>query len=341
MNLLSTLEPLTDTLLATLGPRAPSDPTRDLLAKRRAALRLAIEGRVLPRAKQLEPRVLARDPSAVSEYDALAAEAVAELRGWARDPRDPLGKFLAALDAWLYRNRPELMDDPSLDVRSRERALELLDRFNVRTGSYDSFTRLVEAAIGEGAVGGPLVVHDLATGHGGFARHLASALGGRAVVQASDQEAEYFERSAARDRAGAARVAFSVRDALDLGELTAGGVDVFTCTNTLHHFTPGQVARMFGEAARAARRAVVFVDGERRLLTYLALSIVGRTYGASPVFHHDSVASARRMFDREEIALLAALAPGVPDSMRVAIELAKPAHVALIAQNRQTAPGAA
>ena len=39
--------------------------------------------------------------------------------------------------------------------------------------------------------------------------------------------------------------------------------DVIVCTQSLHHFGPGMVARMLGEAARSARAAVVFIDGER------------------------------------------------------------------------------
>ena len=100
-----------------------------------------------------------------------------------------------------------------------------------------------------------------------------------------------------------------MQDALDLKNLAPGSYDVLTCMQSLHHFSPGQVAVMFSEAARVAARGVIFLDGTRSALAAVGLGGLGLFRYRDPDFVHDALVSFRRFFVAEELELLAQLGP--------------------------------
>jgi ubiquinone/menaquinone biosynthesis C-methylase UbiE len=154
---------------------------------------------------------------------------------------------------------------------------------------------------------------------------VAEHFGDRVEVTASDIRDEYLELGRRRMRGRAERVRFALQDATDLRNL--GDVDILLCTQSLHHFPPGMVARMVGEAARAARAGAVFVDGERSIESLLLAVPVLFAYGRTWPVVHDAVVSLRRMLSAEEMRLVAALAPGVPAHVRVEVERLPPGYV--------------
>ena len=153
--------------------------------------------------------------------------------------RDYSTGWLAAADNRLYRDGSEIVDDPDCPPAARLHIVEVLDRLNLHLGNYDRWTELVCRLAGDA---GRLQVHDLAAGHGGFAIAMQQRLGLRASVTASDVDPAYLEIG--RERAGllGIPVRFVRQDACDLTNLADEPVDVFTCTQSLHHFTPGQIA---------------------------------------------------------------------------------------------------
>lgn len=161
----------------------------------------------------------------------------------------------------------------------------------------------------------PVRVHELAAGHGSFAIHLAKRYGARVEVTASDIKAEYLALGRRRAAEQGAPVHFAHQDATDLS--TLGEVDILLCTQSLHHFPPGMVARMLGEAARAACTGALFIDGERSLLGLLLASPLLWAYGRTWPVLHDTTVSLRRMYLAEELLLFARLAPGLPDDVEV------------------------
>src|SRR5262249_448075 len=116
------------------------------------------------------------------------------------------------------------------------------------------------------------------------------------------------------------------QDALRLEGLARRGIDVITCTQSLHHFAPGEVARMIGRASRVARVGICFVDGERSWLVYALLSIAAALYGRNYAFAPGPSVSTGRMYYEEELALLATLAPGMPRRSHVETGAVPPAH---------------
>ena len=304
------------------------DPVRwSLAAHRRDAMRRTAAQIVL-RAQALGAGVVARNPEAITAYDALIAEAVDQMR--ALRPTDP-GKLTAvydALDRRLYRNDPELLDDPAFPAAARSKGLDGLHRLNELLGSYEAFLQalmpLIELAEKNGH--SPVRIHDLAAGHAGFAVFLAQKLGSRVVMEASDIKDEYLDLGRARAREAGVSLGFFCEDALAIDGPRQRGVDILICTQSVHHFPPGMVARMIGEAARAATTGVLIADAERSWLFYGLVAVVTVIHGRSWVLTHDGMASLRRMFYEEELGLLATLAPSLPPGAHVETGTFLPAH---------------
>jgi SAM-dependent methyltransferase len=304
------------------------DPVRWRLAPHRREAMHQVLAAYQTRAAELGPDVAAGRTNAIERYDALVAQALDEMRAM-RPPKTgglDTTALLDAIDRPLLRNVPEVMDDPSFPQDVRAEALDVLDRLNEAAGSYQAFLGLLMPLVeaGERAGRRPVRVHDVAAGHGGFAIYLGRLLGERVALEASDVAAEYLALGEARAAALGIPVGFRVVDALAPKALR--GADVVTCTQSLHHFTPGMVARLIGEAAREARVGALLVDGERSWLTWGVLTPVAALYGRTYAFVHDAAVSVRRMFYEEELGLLAGLAPMVPGTARVETGTASPAH---------------
>jgi hypothetical protein len=303
------------------------DPVRWALCEHRREAMRRTAAEFAPRVAELEGAVVARDPSAIARYDALLEEATARMRALRPDARGVKALY-AAIDQRLYKNKDEILDDPSFPEDQRARSLDGLHRLNEQFGSYEAFVAalspLFDAA--QALRSGPIRIHDLAAGHGGFAVLLKQRFGARALVEASDLKAEYLELGRTRAAALGVEVGFFVEDALAIEGARARGADIITCTQSIHHFTPGMAARMLGEAVRAAKVGVCFIDGERSFLFSWLVATAALLYTRSYVCAHDGLVSLRRMFYEEELALLATLAPGIPSSARIETGAMPPAH---------------
>jgi 2-polyprenyl-3-methyl-5-hydroxy-6-metoxy-1,4-benzoquinol methylase len=304
------------------------DPIRwALAAHRRDAMRRTAADFVL-RAQAAAGDVVARNPEAIHRYDALLAEAVDHMRSLRPTDSDTLTAFYDALDRRLYRNDPELLDDPAFPAAARAKGLDGLHRLNELLGSYEAFLRalmpLVELAEQRGRR--PVRIHDLAAGHAGFAIFLKQRLGERVEMEASDIKDEYLDLGRARARELGVDVAFFCEDALAIDGPRRRRVDILICTQSVHHFPPGMVARMIGEASRAATTGVLIADAERSWLFYGLLAVVAAVYGRSWVLTHDGMVSLRRMFYEEELGLLATLAPSLPPAARIETGAFLPGH---------------
>lgn len=311
-------------------------------AMRRAAAELE------PRAAELSEGVVARDPEVIRRYDELIDEAVARMRAARPEETGGYGALsdraiLGLIDRRFYKNDPERLDDPNYPEAERSEALDQLDRFNRAIGAYDVFIGIIMPLIEEAerriaAEGArrPVRLHDLASGHAGFAIMLKEALGDRVEVEASDIKPEYLELGRARAEALGVRIDLFTEDALAMDGPKARGVDILLCTQALHHFPLGMVARMVGEASRAARVGACFIDGERSVTALTRFLVAAPIYTRHWTLVHDGIVSLRRMFRQEELSLLAALAPGLPEGVSVETGRSMPAHCYL----RVTVPAA-
>jgi SAM-dependent methyltransferase len=310
------IEPGTvDRMLRGLARRigaAPAPVATALKPARARALQATLE-QYRPRAEPLAARLARGDAGARRALAGLADQAFADLRARVVAEARADGLVAGALAAGDARfgdcTDGEYLDDPALDADVRRRLMADLDALNDLIESYDRF---LDQLVPFAAAGRPTRVLDLAAGHGGFAIAATAAARARGLdlrFTATDLQPEYLEMGRAEaERAGVA-VDFAVQDALDLSSVPAGAHDVITCTQSLHHFPPGLIAVMFEQAARAAGRAVVFIDGCRSLMNGVTLYAVGRVRYRNPAFAHDAWVSSRRFFVPEELELLARLGP--------------------------------
>jgi SAM-dependent methyltransferase len=114
-----------------------------------------------------------------------------------------------------------------------------------------------------------------------------------------------------RRRAAAAGLAVEFREvnAFAMHNVGEGEFDLVFLAQTMHHFTPGQLARMVEQATRRAER-FVGIDVRRSLHVW---GIVPGMAALSPHwgFLHDGIVSIRKMYSEPELALIARLgAPG-------------------------------
>lgn len=309
--LMSALVQITDKLGAVAGNLPLLDPLATALAPHRSRAVRQLATLTAERARRLERPLLAGDKAAIEDFDELAANAVeAFRRTYAHGAR----KLVSAFDRRLFKNSPELLDDPNFPMGERVAMLQALDQLNSALGSYARWATLIDPLIqrAESTGSKPVRIIDIASGHAGFALWLKERWSSRVAITATDIAPEYLGIGRAEAARRGLHLEFRVVDATALGAATDLDADIVMCTQSLHHFSPGMIARMLGEAARAAKIGVCFIDIDRAVLPLVAIPplMAARTLSYPAV--HDTWVSLRRMLSVEELELLGAIAPGIP-----------------------------
>ena len=282
-----------------------------------------IAARVHASLRHLEEGIAAQDDTAIHDFDALVADAVARLR--AARPTD-WRRLLWYLDTAMYRDGEEMMDNPSLGFALRTHILNVLDRFNHHVGNYRIWADAAAPCIEATARTRRVRILEIAAGHGGFSIYLKTRFGSRVQVTASDIAEEYLAIGREQIQTTEVDVAFAVHDATHLSRVDSGDADLVVCTQSLHHFEPGMISRMLASAARVARVAVLFVDGERDPGPLLIMPVLMALYGRSWPVVHDTLVSVRRMYVAEELALIAHATPGLPPGTVIEYGRLPPGH---------------
>jgi SAM-dependent methyltransferase len=153
-------------------------------------------------------------------------------------------------------------------------------------------------------------VLELASGAGGFAfalDALARRNGVGVEVTASDIVPLYVTRGQERAARRKVPVTFRHLDALDMDSVPDAAYDVIFIAQSVHHFSPGKLARMIAESRRVATTAFVSVDGYRSLGM---VAFVGGTAVLSlwPAMVHDAVISVRKFYGEAELEAIARMA---------------------------------
>lgn len=241
----------------------------------------------------------------------------------------PLHDLYTLWDATLATEDPELLDLPETPPAVRDRLLEQLHTWNRVTGLHprmmlDLGPRLRRLA---NALGRPVRVLEIGAGSGDTCFYLERWAASRNLdieITGSDLFPTVTDAAAARARDLGSKVHFQPLDALDMGEVADGTWDAVICVQTIHHFTPGKVARLLVEGARVAPRLVYILDVARQPLNTTATDhLFPLIFDEALV--HDAAISVRRAFSRSDLTLLAGLALGPGAQVR----WVPPIHTAL------------
>lgn len=221
-------------------------------------------------------------------------------------------RLAVTLDRWLRSDAPEFLDREDVPADAKVAIVSRLDRLNRRLQAYRRFLAVLRPGIEavHRREGRPVRLLELASGAGDFALELARLAQAQRLpvtVHGSDYEPGQVREGRRKARAAGLDVAFEVINAFDMDNVAAGDFDIIFLAQTMHHFTPGQLARMVEQASRKATHAFVGIDVQRSLHVW---GIVPAMAALNPdyAFLHDGIISIRKMYSEPELALIAQLA---------------------------------
>lgn len=218
------------------------------------------------------------------------------------------------LDRAMRTDEPEIMDDGELPESEKLELVEALDRQNDTMGLYSLYASLLFPLVRDiaGRKRRTPRVLELASGSGGLALALASEAQRQGValsVTGSDIVPRYMEESNRRAAEKKLPVTFRTLNAFTMEAPDDEPYDIVLISQSLHHFTPGQLAVIIAKAKEREASAFVGIDGYRDLLLGLGMPLVAglQLIGA---FAQDSLTSARKFYSEPELHLIAECAAG-------------------------------
>jgi 2-polyprenyl-3-methyl-5-hydroxy-6-metoxy-1,4-benzoquinol methylase len=225
------------------------------------------------------------------------------------------GFFLPEMiDRLIRTNDTEYMDNTATASRDRLESVQALDRMNRMTLSYDHQSDLLLPVIrGLARPGKPVCILELAAGSGGLAFALAERAAKEGIelrITASDIVPEMVSEGNRQASERHLPVRFRRLNAFDLNEfegLEPGSMDMVVISQSLHHFSPGQLALMIAESSRHGASFFVGIDGYRSLLLTGGVPLVAALQG-NPIFMLDGLTSARKFYSTLELDIIAGIA---------------------------------
>ena len=268
--------------------------------------------------RALNRRVLARlEPPDFGDLDARVDRQVALLRAGRRQAaKRLLPRLLEGFDRALRTDAVERVDCADVSEERKLCIVGALDRLNRLLRSYERWLDALAPLIRRvNAVGRPARVLELACGYGEFTlicAELATKKGLRVVITGSDVVPAYLQHAENQAKVREAAAEFRLVNALDMTELADDSFDVAFIGQSLHHFTPGQIAVMVADCQRVCTTGFVAVDGRRSLLLLASAPLYGALRVRSLDFVHDALLSARKFYSEPELELIARMA--APDA---------------------------
>jgi 2-polyprenyl-3-methyl-5-hydroxy-6-metoxy-1,4-benzoquinol methylase len=226
------------------------------------------------------------------------------------------GTFLGMelIDRALRTGEKELMDGDQLSIKEKLALIGALDRQNTLMQIYPMHMDIILPLVLEvlERSGKEVRLLELAGGTGGLALALAAEVRKRGLpvhITGSDIVPAYIEEATKIAAEKKLPVEFILLDALDPRGFGNEMFDIVVTSQSLHHFTPGQLAVMIARSAHHATTAFVGLDGYRSLLLLAGLPFVAGLQ-AIPSFALDGLTSARKFYSEMELEIIAEIAAG-------------------------------
>jgi SAM-dependent methyltransferase len=226
------------------------------------------------------------------------------------------GVFLLSelLDHAVRTRQIEHMDDSRMPEGEKLEMVKALDRQNVMMQLYPRYIELLVPMIIDIAEKEKrdTKVLELASGSGG----LALALGEEAqtknlpvTIIGSDIVPAYVEAGNTLATEKGVPVSFRLLNALDLRMLGQETFDLIVISQSLHHFTPGQLAVMIAQSTEHTTKGFIGIDGYRSVLLTCGVPLIASLQG-SISFTLDGFTSARKFYTEIELDMIAEIATG-------------------------------
>lgn len=203
------------------------------------------------------------------------------------------------------RRGVEILDDPSVDPKIRERSLSDVVRSNRWLGGRRA--ALIESRAALADLDAPTTLLDVGAGLADISSRIAqdSRKAGLSLTTIAVDEALSLLR------ASKARVTYAVcADAMAL-PFADRSVDIVLCSQILHHFEEARAQYFLKELNRVARRAVIISDLRRSWLAAAGFWLVSFPLRFHAVTRHDGVVSVLRGFTAKELSAMIGAATGV------------------------------
>ncbi len=228
------------------------------------------------------------------------------------------GFFLPELlDRLMRTSESEHMDDRKLSEIEKLELVKALDRQNQMLRLYPRYVDMLLSLLDGVAKGGKeeVKVLELASGSGGLALALAEEAQRKNLplfVTGSDIIPIFIEEGNRQAAEKALPLNFRLLNAFDLSEFSAGSFDLMVLSQSLHHFTPGQLAVMIAQSAKYTKTAFVGIDGYRSVLLAGGVPLMASLQGIAS-FAFDGLTSARKFYSELELDIIAEIATGKRD----------------------------
>ncbi|NTV92969.1 MAG: methyltransferase domain-containing protein [Chlorobiaceae bacterium] len=218
------------------------------------------------------------------------------------------------LDRALRSNETESMDNEELSGDEKLLLVNALDRQNEMMGLYNRYPaiilplveklarrekrsiRLLELASGSGGLA-------LALAHEAKTKNIPLSVTGSDIVPAYQEEAN---RLAAEKQLP---VTFRIINAFDMDQTVTDPFDLVVISQSLHHFTPGQLAMIIAQAGKQSSTIFIGIDGYRDPLLIAGVPLTASLQGI-PSFTRDGFISARKFYSNIELDIIAGIAKG-------------------------------
>lgn len=218
------------------------------------------------------------------------------------------------IDRTIRTDEQEHMDDPSLPATKKLEMIRALDNMNNLMALYPRYLSIIESSIHEISriKKRPARILELASGAGGFAFSIADRAKHSSLpveIKGSDIVPEYVEycnRTAAERKLP---VRFSVINAFTMDALDMSPADIILVSQSLHHFTPGQLARIIEQSRLHGASLFLGLDGHRGIDLLAGVPLIAMLQGIS-VLTLDGYTSARKFYSELELDLIAQIATG-------------------------------
>jgi SAM-dependent methyltransferase len=221
------------------------------------------------------------------------------------------------LDRVMRTSESEHMDDSKLSETEKLELVRALDRQNQMLHLYPRYVNMLLSIIEEVVKGGEQEVRvlELASGSGGLSLALAEEARRKNMplsVTASDIVPLFIEEGNRQAAEKKLPVNFRQLNAFELPEFSAGAFDLMVLSQSIHHFTPGQLAIMIAQSAKHTRTAFVGIDGYRSILLAGGVPLMASVQGIAS-FTLDGLTSARKFYSELELDIIAEIATGKRD----------------------------